>query len=261
LEKVMEELNQELARAAYERFLPAAMALPAERVQPFRVDPDLAIINVNKAVSVLDRVRARMAEHLPKISVEELEGLPSLALAVKAAALAAEHAVVEITPGQMISEGWKLRATLLPVVAALAATGVIPQAVHDNIVRGRGVRDMAEDCVALSHVFRDYAAEVAGKHAADPAMIARAESVGSWLLQNLRKKHAPPESATTPESDIRDRMATLLGERYSNLRAVAYYFFRDDHDDHVPSLMSRRLTRKREPGIQPAPRPAPIPAA
>lgn len=248
----MEELNQESARAAYDRFLPAAMALPAERVLPFRIDPDRAIINVNKGVTVLGLVRDRMARHLPEVSMAELEGLPSLALAVKASALAAVHAVAQVSPVDMIKEGWKLRATLLPVVAGLAATGVIPQAVYDKIVTGKGVRDMAEDDVAISHVFRDYAPVIAGKHAADPAMIVRAEEVGSWLLQNLRKKHAPLPSSATPESDIRDRMATLLVERYATLRAVAYYFFRDDFDSHVPTLMSRHVARKRD-SEQPAP--------
>jgi hypothetical protein len=259
----MEELNQELARAAYDRHLPAAMALPAERVLPYRIDPDLAIINVNKAVAVVDQVRARMAAHLPEIAVSDLEGLPSLALAVKASALAAQHVVSEITASDMIIEGWKLRATLLPVVAGLAATDVIPREAHENIVRGQGTRDMAEDCVTLSHVFRDYQAEVAGKHAADPAVIARAETVGSWLLQNLRKKNAPPQASRTAEIDIRDRMATLLHERYSTLRAVAYYFYRENFSSHVPPLMSRHLIRKRELE-QPAPhqpRPEPQPAA
>jgi hypothetical protein len=174
----MEELNQELVREAYERHVPAARALPAERVLPYRIDADLAIINVNKAVSALDLVRERMAEHLPKISVPELDALPSLALAVKAAALAAEHAIAEVKASEMIAEGWTLRSTLMPVVAGLAATGVIPREAHDSIVRGQGVRDMAEDCVTLSQVFRDYAAEVAGKHAADPAVITRVRDRG-----------------------------------------------------------------------------------
>jgi hypothetical protein len=259
----MEELNQELARAAYDRHLPAAMALPAERVLPYRIDPDLAIINVNKAVAVVDQVRARMAEHLPAVAVTDCEGLPSLALAVKASALAAEHVVSEVTARAMITEGWTLRATLLPVVAGLAATGVIPREAHENIMRGNGTRDMAEDCVTLSHVFRDYQDQVAGKHAADPAVITRAETVGSWLLQNLRKKHAPPYAARSAEIDIRDRMATLLVERYSTLRAVAYYFYRENFSSHVPLLMSRHLARKRELE-QPAPhqpQPAPQPAA
>jgi hypothetical protein len=246
----MEELNQELARVAYERHLPAARALAAERVLPYRIDPDLAIINVKGAMAVVETFRTDIAWHLPRISVDELEALPSLALAVKMSALLAQSTFpTGASPSDMIAEGWALRATLMPVVAGLAAIGAIAPQEYANIMRGRGPRDMAEDCVALSRLFRDHEAQVAGKHGASPAVIARAEVVGSWLLQNLRKKHAPRPAGSTPdEIDIRDRMATLLVGSYKKLRAVAYYFYHDGFADHVPPLMSRYVARKSEPG-------------
>jgi hypothetical protein len=255
----MVELNQELARAAYDKHLPAALALPADRVLPYRVEPDLAINNISRAMAVVEAFRAEIVKHLPKISVAELDGLPSLALAVKAAALAVQNEAPAVSVTEMIAEGWELRATLMPVVAGLAATGVIPRSVYEAIASGSGTRDMAEDCVALSHVFVDHAPQVAGKHAAAAEVITRAETVGSWLLQNLRKKNAPPQSATTAAIDIRDRMATLLVERYSNLRAVAYYFHRDAFAQHAPALMSRHRVRQRDSEAPPAPEPAPEP--
>jgi hypothetical protein len=242
----MEELNQELARAAYDKHLAAARSLPAEDVLPYRIDPDLAIINVKSAMAVVEAHRTEMATHLPEISLAELDALPSLALAVKMAALLAEQAApAAVSPSAMIAEGWTLRAQLMPVVAALAAIGAIPQHVYDSIAEGKGTRDMAEDCVAISQVFPTYAAEIAGKHGADPAVVARAEVVGSWLLENLRTKHAPrPAGTSGAEVDVRDRMATLLVESYKKLRMVAYYFHQDAFGAHAPPLMSRHVLRK-----------------
>lgn len=189
-----------------------------------------------------------------------METLPGLALAVKVADINVQNAVPNgPKASEMITEGWKLRAALMPVVAGLASMGLIPQEVYDKIVRGSGVRDMAEDDVALSQVFHTYQAQIAGKHPADEATIARAEEVGSWLVQNLSKrtaKHSPDRPKTM---DIRARLATLLTRRYSDLRAVAYYFYRDDFANYVPPLMSRNMVRTAEPKSEPQSEPTPEP--
>jgi hypothetical protein len=238
--------NQDMAQAAYEAHLPAAQALPAERVLEFRVDPAVAIININQAVQLLQRHGEQIAQHLPKLALDELTSLPELAMAVTWSAIRAQNAISgDVTPAEMIAEGWKIRGTLMPVVAGLAGLGVIGQAVYDNIARGRGPRDMAADCVALSLVFRDHQAEIDGKHGVSAELIARAEAVGSWLLANLRTRTAPKAGTSSPEIDIRDRMATLLVERYRKLRAVAYYFYYDDYAEHAPPLNSRRVPKKR----------------
>lgn len=243
----MVELNQELARAAYDTHVPAARALPAEQVLEYRLDADLAINNVNRAMAVVVEFRDQIPVHLPKIAVADLESLPSLALAVKMSALRAEGALpVSAAAKDVIAEGWRLRGMLMPVVAGLAATGVIPQQVYDTIARGRGSRDMAEDCVALSHVFRDYQAAVAGKHSVPAQDMARAEEVGSWLLQNLRAKGAPRSAGIAAEVDMRDRMATLLVQRYRTLQIVAHYFYADAYLEHVSPLMSRSMPKQRD---------------
>lgn len=242
----MAELNQELAQAAYDKYLPMAQALPADEIATYRLDLDLAIVNVNQSIHVIEMHRAAILEHLPKLDIAVLDDLPSLALATKMSALLAENSVPDdVSPREIIAEGWALRKTLMPVVASLAATGLIPSAVYERIARGRGPRDMAEDCVALSNVFTTYAAEVAGKHAADASTIERAAKVGSWLLQNLRTRNAPrPARQTSAEGDIRDRMETLLVTGYNQLRMIAYYFYGDDFGEHVAPLMSRHVPRK-----------------
>lgn len=52
----MEDL--ELANAAYDTHLPTAMALSKDEILPYRIDPDVPIINVKRGVKILDTLRA-----------------------------------------------------------------------------------------------------------------------------------------------------------------------------------------------------------
>lgn len=254
--------SQDRASEAYNTHLPAAQALADEDVLPYRVDIDVAIININRAIRVLEPVRADMPVHLPRISLPELDALPNLALAVKLAAINAAHALPEgASAEEMIKEGWALRKVLMPVVEGFALSGKIPLKVYTDIKRGRGVRDMASDCVSLAQVFYTYAAVVAGKHPIESATITRAELVGSWLMQNLRKHNAEQPADKPAEVDIRDRMATLLVNRYDKLRTVAYYFHGEDYAEYVPPLNSRTVSRTPEPTPEPTPTPEPEPGS
>lgn len=251
----MSETTMPDAYAAYQAFLPAAKALPAADILRYRIDPDIAIINIETAMNVIRAHGAQIGQHLPKIDINALRTLPELALAVKFAAVAADQVATDKTTSEMLAEARQIRATLLRVVGGLAATGLVPETTYEAIVRGSGTRDLAEDCVALHKVFQDGGKALKGKHAADPAMIERAGTVGSWLLRNLRKAGAPTEKQTvSPEADIRNRLATLLVSRYERLRVVAHYFHGAAYEDHAPPLMSRKLTRR--PAAEPA-EPAP----
>lgn len=234
------------AHAAYQRSLPEAQDLASDDILPYRLDPDLVIINIQTAMPILSKHRADIPKHLPRIDLAALSALPALALALKFSAMEADKAFPpEKLVSQTLVEARQIRATLLPVVAGLAATGRIPQTEHDAIVRGRGPRDVASDCVAISHVFDKYKKAVKDKHSADPKMIKRAGEIGSFLLQNLRPARAPTEKAPPPPPavEIRNRFATLLVKRYSLLQVVAHYFEGDDYERVVPPLMSRQASR------------------
>jgi hypothetical protein len=51
------------AQAAYEKYLSAAQALPAERILPYRLDPDLALVNIK---SICQRLPLRTSNPSPK---------------------------------------------------------------------------------------------------------------------------------------------------------------------------------------------------
>jgi hypothetical protein len=240
--------SQVLARDAYNTHLSAAQAIADDDVLAYRLDVDVAVININHAMRIFESRRADISVHLPRISLPELESLPSLALAVKMAAINADNAIPEGTSAkEMITEGWALRKILMPVVKGFAVTGHIPEGVYKKIASNRGVRDMADDCVALAQVFYDYQAAIAGKHPVEPATITRAEVVGSWLSQNLSKHNAAQPVNKPAAVGIRDRMATLLVNRYNTLRVVAFYFHGEAYGEYVPALMSRQVSPKPEP--------------
>lgn len=245
------------AAAAYQEHLAAAQSV--EVVVPYRIVPDLALANIKSAERYVAERRGDILEHLPKVDIAHFDGIGRLALGVKYAAMLAEGAgPSESEIHQVISEGWELRAKLLPALKALAAAGLVPQATYDRLARGRGVRDMAEDCVGAAQVFRDGAAALAGKHPISTEQVDRAAFVGSWLLANMKHSAARGERAPRPEAvEIRNRMATLLVNRYEKLQAVAHYFEGEGWPEKVPPLMTRLPAAKREAAPKDASEPAP----
>ncbi|MDC3957025.1 hypothetical protein [Polyangium jinanense] len=232
---------------AYGKYLLAAKALPAADILPYRLDPDLALVNVTTCMKVVHDHQAAIPTHLPKIDLASLLALPELALATKYAALiAAQEAPSESQVLAKLSLARDLRVKLLSAAKAIAENGLVPQAEVDAIAAGRGVRDRAEDCVSLASLFRKHAAAISGKHPVTVAQIDEAAEVGSWLVANLRPADAPPKPSTGPTEavDLRNRFATLLARAHARLQVVAHYFHEDDWEERAPALGSRRLKPK-----------------
>jgi len=242
------------AQKAFEKFLPLATAMAPALVKPYRITPDLAIYNIGKAMPALLAKKDEIAEHFKKVSAQELLELPALALGTKYAALVAEKASVDEVPmPALITEGWHLRGILLTAAKSLARSGLIPEPEVAAIVAGRGVRDMADDCVDLASLYRKHAAKIAGKHAVTSEEVERAAVVGSHLSAKLKPGHAAPQNVVpTPEVDVRNRMATLLVDRHDLLQRVMHYFNGAVYEELAPPLMSRAATVKK-PEAEPSP--------
>jgi hypothetical protein len=232
----------------YHTHLPKAQAVPGASVVTMRIDPDLAIVNLETAMHVVTEHELDIAVHLPKINVEALKQLPEIALATKYAALRAEQQVpAESQMAAKLSEARGLRAKMMSAAKALAENELVPAAEVAAIAAGSGVRDQAEDCVALAALFRTHATAIAGKHMITTEMVDQAAVVGSWLLANLRPADAPrpPAAAPTAAVDIRNRFVSLLVDGHQKLQIVAHYFHPLDWEERVPALGSRRVTRKK----------------
>jgi len=228
-------------------FAPKAQALPAEIVINYRgFDVDLATTNLQTAMRYFAAKKADIPAHLPQVDVKALEELTALALAVKFVDMKAEQTV----PSEQLvrskqKEANTLRAILLPAAKALAASGLVPQNEVADIARGQGARDKAGDCVLLAELFRKHESKIAGKHAVEAAQVEQAAEVGSWLWSVLRKESAPSEKAMAvpPVVDLRNRLATMLVQRYDRLEVVAHYFEGSRYRDFVPPLMARVVKR------------------
>ncbi|MDI1478673.1 hypothetical protein [Polyangium sp. y55x31] len=231
---------------AYQKYLPAAQALQADQILPFRLDLDLALANVTTGMRVASAHEHDIPIHLPQIDLAALFALPELAVATKFAALRAEQE----TPGESLlqaklSTAARLRAQLLSSAKALASNGTIPQAEVDAIIAGRGARDRAEDCMSLADLFRRHAQAITGKHPVTPAQIDEAAEIGAFLVTHLKPSDAPKAAPAAPTLavDIRNRLATLLVREHARLQAVAHYFHPDDWEELAPPLGARTVKR------------------
>jgi hypothetical protein len=232
----------------YERFLPAAMALPAESVRPLRVDAELAVVNARRGASaVLEKERELRAD-LPKLSIARIRSLERLGLALGfAVAEVRRFAPPPSQVRQMLKRASELRALLLHSADALALAGLLNAAAVAKIHRGSGARDVAGDCVALATLFRDNAARLRGKSPVTAEHLGEAERAGSDLLGVIRPRGARrvPPPALQQARQVRDRFWTLFVQTWEDevWRAGAW-LFRRDVDRHVPSLVTRAHRRR-----------------
>lgn len=234
----------------YNTHLPTAQALPASSILATRIDYDLAVVNVETGMHVVIEHANEIALHFPKVDLGALKALQEIALATKYAALRAEQQVpAESQMAAKLSEARTLRAKLLTVAKALAENGLIPHAEVAVIAAGSGSRDRAEDCVALSALFRNHWTAIMGKHPIAVEVIDQAAAVGSWLLANMRPADAPPvpSNGPSPAVEIRNRFVTLLVDGHHKLQAIAHYFHPTDWEERVPALGSRKARKKSEP--------------
>lgn len=233
-------------KIAYEKHLAAAQSLTADAILPFRLDLDLALTNVTTSIKVVVAHAQDIPTHLPKIDLPALLALPELAVATKFAALRAEQeSPNESVLQAKLSTAADLRGKLLFAAKALAEQGLIPEAEVSVIAAGRGARDRAEDCIALSDLFRKHAQAIFAKHPVSVAQIDEAAEIGAFLVTHLRPANAPKGAPIppTPAVNLRNRLATLLVKRHALLQAVAHYFHPDDWEELAPPLGSRTVKR------------------
>ena len=241
---------------AFDNHIGAARALPADEILPFRLDVDLATVNIATGIQVVVAHAAELPVHLPKENLAHLMSLDELAAGVKYAAMRVNLEVPEQSVIMThLNRATEIRRQLLAVAKGLAANGLVPRDEVDAIIAGRGPLDRAIDCVSLADLFLKHEQAIAGKHPITAEQIAEASAVGSFLTTHLRPANAPAPLATGPSPivDDRNRLATLLVRRHARLQVVAHYFYESDWEEHVPPLNSRGIKRKAKNEPQTAP--------
>lgn len=246
--------DDELARSAgaeraYDTFLPLAEALLPAEVTPFRADMRLVLFNVSAGTKALLEERARLAKELPALNLTEVQSLPDLALAVLFAVVQVDRGASASTGAirAMLARAMELRLLMLTAASSLALAGLIPTRAVAKIREGRGSFDVAEDCVSLAALFR--ASPVAiKKTVVTAAQVREAAELGTKLLDVLRPRKAKAKgrapAAVVQAAARRDRLWSLLVQRYDRAHRAAVWLYGREVDAHVPALMATGGAKK-----------------
>jgi hypothetical protein len=241
------------SEAAYARFLPLASAIDADQIIPMRADASLAYHNVASGVAEVMKYEDHLKEHLPKVNLGELHGLPDLALGVAFACLKAIREGGASDTRALLLEANALRRLLLRSAEAAGEAGIFTAQELAKVKEGRGPFDAASDCVALAALFTKHAQALEGKTAVTDGQVEQAAGVGAELLRRLKPKGArrKADAGTMSAAEARDRLWTLLAQRHERLWAVGAYVFGHAVDEMVPGLLAR-VQRKRKAKDKPA---------
>jgi hypothetical protein len=240
------------AEAQYQRFLAEALAIPAEQLIPYRVNPLLAYHNSRAGVSTVLKHEAELPLSAEKLAM--LQTIPDVALAL---AFAARQVNTEKqSEGEIrakLGRAYEIRDILLQAAEVCARAGLISFADVERIKRGKGPIDGAQDCIDLAALYRREAATLVGRTPATPELIHEAAELGTELVKRLRPANAPEAEpqAETPSAlaaalDIRNRFWTMLSQRHEELWKVGAALFGKAVDEFVPPLQSRQLERKKD---------------
>ncbi|KYF74141.1 hypothetical protein BE17_23165 [Sorangium cellulosum] len=233
-------------QALYRQYQPIAAELPSAEVQVCRADPRLVLVNVKRGVAAVLGTREQVQaarEHLPRIPVKPAQELPDIA---RALLFASREALSRVASPKEIEKALQEisgpREELLTQAELFARRGLLDRERVAQIRAGSGKYDTARDGMELAALFTAHADALKGLH---PFMREEIEKLGrtsEWLLENLTPAGARAEAKRRekgPAEDARDRLWTLIVQRYAHVRKVGYYFHGDDFEHVTPRLLSR----------------------
>ena len=247
------------AEAKYHYFLPAAQKIEKGDILPYRLDPVLALQNIQTTLKALEPHLPALRKALPQLDWKALLDLPFLAQAVTFAATQVEGQSQSLgTLRDQLTEAAVLRSLLLSTAGAMVLAGVLPAPAIERIRRGSGPIDLASDLVGLAALYRKHPDAMTAQRLVTGAHLDQAAQLGTELLTRLKPAGTRTSTARSGQADVvaRDRLATLLWQRHGELRKAAYYLWGDDFERHAPALQSRKNPRKSIPPAPPKPSPS-----
>ncbi|WP_437593435.1 hypothetical protein [Sorangium sp. So ce1000] len=224
--------DESLDRERYERYAMPASDLPAANVQAFRGDASGVLAIVRRAVQSVTRDPARHRRRLPKSRFDAIRSLPELAMALDYAVTRMQP---ESAPPPEVTEKLDLLYEALRPTLATAEVyfprSIVPETfgiVRRALVAG----DPASAAATITNLILDRWSHVQSRIPITREELTRLNSTAKWLLSNTR----PPERLDS--RDIRDRLWSLLRERYEQLRAIAQEVSGDDSRDYAPERLA-----------------------
>ncbi|WP_437562890.1 hypothetical protein [Sorangium sp. So ce542] len=224
--------DESLDRERYERYAMPASDLPAANVQAFRGDAGGVLAIVRRAVQSVTRDPARHRRRLPKSRFDAIRSLPELAMALDYAV--ARMQPESAPPAEVTERLDQLYEALRPTLAAAEACfprGIVPET-YGIVRRALVAGDPASAAATITNLILDRWNHVQNRISLTREEVTRINGTAKWLISNTRA----PERLDS--RDIRDRLWSLLRERYEQLRAIAQEVSGDDSRDYAPERLA-----------------------
>jgi hypothetical protein len=229
---------------AYERLLPAFLAVPDNQRQALNVDvPDAAtrILGLSPRFEVY---RSRLLT-LPGFQAAWLDDLPSLARAVLWAYASAPKRRRPSALGPLVAEALALRQRFVVCWRAAASVDHVDAGFLERLSGGSRHVGLAMDLLALAGATQDRWDELAGRTPLTLELAAHAASVGETLLTEAgRRQGRLDDEEGAASRDVLARAFTLLARTYDEVREGVRYLERhlpaDQRDAAAPSLRPGR---------------------
>ena len=245
--------------AALEHFRPLAAGVSTVDLTPLNGAPLVMLANVKSALATLEPHLGDVAARLSGARLTEVFELPTLVLALDAAA--ARVPSRSLSSGEiekLLAEGRPLRELSLSYfeIVSHPLFAIVPAERVRSIRAGHGKVDTSRDFVALAALFTEFREAIEGRHPFTEAMVACLAELGATLLQQVRPGGASaPEKKRGDESVLRDQLAALVEDRYDHLLVLASVALgRRKADALLPALRSASYpaTPEKKPEAKPA---------
>ncbi|WP_437737291.1 hypothetical protein [Sorangium sp. So ce1335] len=224
--------DESLDRERYERYAMPASDLPAANVLAFRGDASGVLAIVRRAVQSVTRDPARHRRRLPKSRFDAIRSLPELAMALDYAVTRMQP---ESAPPPEVTERLdQLHEALRPTIAAAEVCfprGIVPET-YGIVRRALVAGDPASAAATITNLILDRWGHVQNRFPITKDEVTRVNATAKWLLANTRP------SERLDSRDIRDRLWSLLRERYEQLRAIAQEVSGDDSREYAPERLA-----------------------
>lgn len=210
--------------AAFAHFRSKAEAVPTTDLVVFTSKPLLLLTNVQTALDVLEPHLEVVVNALRDPQLQGIFELPSLVMGLE---YATERVpVATMSTGEidhLLSQGAIWRQLMLDYLEVVSEpqVGLVPRERVVAIRSGRGKLDKAQDFVAISGMFTEFASSLAGKHPFTQEKIDWLSGLGATLVQQVKPGQAVTVSKRSSESILRDQFAHLVVDGYDRLLVLA----------------------------------------
>lgn len=237
------EIERVASQTAYDAFLVAARALEPGFIEECCADAALVYHCVVRGTEDVLGSGMVIIGKLPNVDVVELSMLPRLAQALAFAVSQVQRATRASSFGPLFERAQRLRRKLRKAAEALAESGLLPDADVDELWL-QAPQDPLDDCLALAALLRRNETRITGRCAVTAFDLLEVEQVIATLRTMIGQAEsgAGAEPSLVKALDTRDRLWTLLKQRYDVLWRCGAWIYGPSVSDHVPSLPVRRST-------------------